>query len=83
MIRLLIRQVRPGWAASGWAEDLLLDEPANHLALGLVQELEEALPLWQGALVVVSPATGCCAAASPATSVGRNPDNCSNEPQPI
>ncbi|WP_405684032.1 hypothetical protein [Streptomyces sp. NBC_00057] len=33
--------------------DLLLDEPANHLALGLVQELEEALTL-RGALVVVS-----------------------------
>ncbi|MER5848793.1 ATP-binding cassette domain-containing protein [Streptomyces sp. NPDC002012] len=36
------------------ADLLLLDEPANHLALGLVQELEEALTLWQGALVVVS-----------------------------
>ncbi|GGT47303.1 ABC transporter ATP-binding protein [Streptomyces atratus] len=36
------------------ADLLLLDEPANHLALGLVQELEEALALWQGALVVVS-----------------------------
>ncbi|MFE7465698.1 ABC-F family ATP-binding cassette domain-containing protein [Streptomyces sp. NPDC057499] len=33
---------------------LLLDEPANHLALGLVQELEEALTHWPGALVVVS-----------------------------
>jgi macrolide transport system ATP-binding/permease protein len=36
------------------ADLLLLDEPANHLALGLVQELEEALADWQGALVVVS-----------------------------
>lgn len=36
------------------ADLLLLDEPANHLALGLVQELEEALAHWQGALVVVS-----------------------------
>ncbi|MER5357974.1 ATP-binding cassette domain-containing protein [Streptomyces sp. NPDC002785] len=36
------------------ADLLLLDEPANHLALGLVQELEEALALWQGALVVAS-----------------------------
>lgn len=36
------------------ADLLLLDEPANHLALGLVQELEEALALWQCALVVVS-----------------------------
>ncbi|MFF3313949.1 ATP-binding cassette domain-containing protein [Streptomyces sp. NPDC003035] len=33
---------------------LLLDEPANHLALGLVEELEEALEKWTGALVVVS-----------------------------
>ncbi|MEE1772668.1 ABC-F family ATP-binding cassette domain-containing protein [Streptomyces sp. JV185] len=36
------------------ADLLLLDEPANHLALGLVQELEEALAHWPGALVVVS-----------------------------
>ncbi|MYQ82760.1 MULTISPECIES: ABC-F family ATP-binding cassette domain-containing protein [unclassified Streptomyces] len=36
------------------ADLLLLDEPANHLALGLVQELEEALARWPGALVVVS-----------------------------
>ncbi|MEU9704140.1 ABC-F family ATP-binding cassette domain-containing protein [Streptomyces sp. NPDC047981] len=33
---------------------LLLDEPANHLALGLVEELEAALDQWDGALVVVS-----------------------------
>ncbi|SFY39972.1 ATP-binding cassette domain-containing protein [Streptomyces atratus] len=36
------------------ADLLLLDEPANHLALGLVQDLEEALAHWPGALVVVS-----------------------------
>ncbi|MFF7180957.1 ATP-binding cassette domain-containing protein [Streptomyces sp. NPDC008121] len=36
------------------ADLLLLDEPANHLALGLVEELEEALERWTGALVVVS-----------------------------
>ncbi|MEV0450394.1 ATP-binding cassette domain-containing protein [Streptomyces sp. NPDC050600] len=36
------------------ADLLLLDEPANHLALGLVEELEEALEQWPGAVVVVS-----------------------------
>ncbi|MEV5679195.1 ABC-F family ATP-binding cassette domain-containing protein [Streptomyces sp. NPDC052179] len=36
------------------ADLLLLDEPANHLALGLVQELERALSDWSGAMVVVS-----------------------------
>ncbi|MER7519831.1 ABC-F family ATP-binding cassette domain-containing protein [Streptomyces sp. NPDC126499] len=36
------------------ADLLLLDEPANHLALGLVEELERALEQWQGAVVIVS-----------------------------
>ncbi|MFG2113506.1 ABC-F family ATP-binding cassette domain-containing protein [Streptomyces sp. NPDC048718] len=36
------------------ADLLLLDEPANHLALGLVEELEQALEQWEGAVVVVS-----------------------------
>ncbi|MFH8579748.1 ABC-F family ATP-binding cassette domain-containing protein [Streptomyces zaomyceticus] len=36
------------------ADLLLLDEPGNHLALGLVEELERALEEWKGALVVVS-----------------------------
>ncbi|MFB7940270.1 ABC-F family ATP-binding cassette domain-containing protein [Streptomyces sp. NPDC056049] len=36
------------------ADLLLFDEPANHLALGLVEELEQALEDWPGALVIVS-----------------------------
>ncbi|MEU2871705.1 ribosomal protection-like ABC-F family protein [Streptomyces olivoreticuli] len=36
------------------ADLLLLDEPTNHLALGLVEQLEQALAEWPGALVVVS-----------------------------
>ncbi|MFJ9619355.1 ABC-F family ATP-binding cassette domain-containing protein [Streptomyces noursei] len=36
------------------ADLLLLDEPTNHLALALVEELDEALAAWPGALVVVS-----------------------------
>ncbi|MFI1971352.1 ABC transporter ATP-binding protein [Streptomyces cinnamoneus] len=36
------------------ADLLLLDEPANHLALGLVEQLEDALAAWAGALVIVS-----------------------------
>ncbi|MCA6092537.1 ATP-binding cassette domain-containing protein [Streptomyces sp. SCA3-4] len=36
------------------ADLLLLDEPANHLALGLIEQLEEALAAWPGAVVIVS-----------------------------
>ncbi|MFD7221023.1 ribosomal protection-like ABC-F family protein [Streptomyces sp. NPDC059892] len=36
------------------AELLVLDEPTNHVALGLVEELEEALTAYAGAVVVVS-----------------------------
>ncbi|MFE4913720.1 ribosomal protection-like ABC-F family protein [Streptomyces sp. NPDC056652] len=36
------------------AELLVLDEPTNHVALSLVEELEEALTAYAGAVVVVS-----------------------------
>ena len=33
---------------------LILDEPTNHLSLGLVTDLEEALPSFGGAVVIAS-----------------------------
>ncbi|WP_030374254.1 ribosomal protection-like ABC-F family protein [Streptomyces rimosus] len=36
------------------ADLLVLDEPTNHISLGLVEELEEALAAYRGAVVVVS-----------------------------
>jgi macrolide transport system ATP-binding/permease protein len=44
LARLLMREI----------DLLLLDEPTNHLSLTLVEELEEALSAYPGALVVVS-----------------------------
>ncbi|HEX4700764.1 MAG TPA: ABC-F family ATP-binding cassette domain-containing protein [Pseudonocardiaceae bacterium] len=44
LARLLVRPV----------DLLLLDEPTNHLSLALVEELEQALSAYPGALVVVS-----------------------------
>jgi len=39
---------------TGEIDLLLLDEPSNHLSLALVEELEEAMSEFTGALVVVS-----------------------------
>lgn len=39
---------------SGAHDLLLLDEPTNHLSPGLVEELEEALAHYTGALVLVT-----------------------------
>ena len=36
------------------ADLLLLDEPTNHLALTLMEELEDALALFEGAVIIVS-----------------------------
>ncbi|CAM5528513.1 energy-dependent translational throttle protein EttA, partial [Streptomyces fimicarius] [Streptomyces griseus] len=36
------------------ADLLVLDEPTNHIALSLVEELEQALDQYRGAVVVVS-----------------------------
>lgn len=39
---------------TGEIDLLLLDEPSNHLSLTLVEELEEAMSAFTGALVVMS-----------------------------
>lgn len=39
---------------TGAADLLVLDEPTNHIALDLVEDLEAALAAYPGAVVVVS-----------------------------
>ncbi|WP_159945520.1 MULTISPECIES: ribosomal protection-like ABC-F family protein [unclassified Nocardiopsis] len=48
------RRIELARLTSGVYDLLLLDEPTNHLSPGLVEELEEALAHFEGALVVVS-----------------------------
>lgn len=48
------RRIEVARLASGAHDLLLLDEPTNHLSPGLVEELEEALSHYTGALVVVT-----------------------------
>ncbi|OOC56186.1 MULTISPECIES: ribosomal protection-like ABC-F family protein [Nocardiopsis] len=48
------RRIEVARLTSGVYDLLLLDEPTNHLSPGLVEELEEALARYEGALVVVS-----------------------------
>lgn len=47
------RRVEVGRLTSGVHDLLLLDEPTNHLSPGLVEDLEEALDHYSGALVMV------------------------------
>ncbi|MFL1426468.1 MULTISPECIES: ribosomal protection-like ABC-F family protein [unclassified Nocardiopsis] len=48
------RRIEVARLTSGVHDLLLLDEPTNHLSPGLVEELEEALGRYTGALVIVS-----------------------------
>ena len=48
------RRVEVARLTSGVYDLLLLDEPTNHLSPGLVEELEEALSHYMGALVMVT-----------------------------
>ncbi|WP_017588037.1 ribosomal protection-like ABC-F family protein [Nocardiopsis ganjiahuensis] len=48
------RRIEVARLTSGAHELLLLDEPTNHLSPGLVEELEEALSRYTGALVLVT-----------------------------
>ena len=48
------RRIEVAGLTSGIHDLLLLDEPTNHLSPGLVEELEEALSHFTGALVIVT-----------------------------
>jgi macrolide transport system ATP-binding/permease protein len=48
------RRIEVARLTSGVHDLLLLDEPTNHLSPGLVEELEEALSRYTGALVIVT-----------------------------
>ncbi|MEV2278476.1 TlrC/CarA/OleB/SrmB family ABC-F type ribosomal protection protein [Nocardiopsis sp. NPDC049922] len=48
------RRIEVARLTSGAHDLLLLDEPTNHLSPGLVEELEEALSRYTGALVIVT-----------------------------
>ncbi|MEW2356411.1 TlrC/CarA/OleB/SrmB family ABC-F type ribosomal protection protein [Spirillospora sp. NPDC029432] len=48
------RRVELARLVSGPVDLLLLDEPTNHLSPALVEEMEEALAVYEGALVVVT-----------------------------
>ncbi|MFE3457908.1 ABC-F family ATP-binding cassette domain-containing protein [Nocardiopsis aegyptia] len=48
------RRIEVARLTSGIHDLLLLDEPTNHLSPGLVEELEEALSRYSGALVIVT-----------------------------
>ncbi|WP_017570277.1 TlrC/CarA/OleB/SrmB family ABC-F type ribosomal protection protein [Nocardiopsis halotolerans] len=48
------RRIEVARLTSGAYDLLLLDEPTNHLSPGLVEDLEEALAHYDGALVIVS-----------------------------
>ncbi|WP_017600714.1 ATP-binding cassette domain-containing protein, partial [Nocardiopsis lucentensis] len=48
------RRIEVARLTSGFHDLLLLDEPTNHLSPGLVEDLDEALTRYTGALVVVT-----------------------------
>ena len=57
---------------------LVLDEPTNHLDLPAIQQLEEALASYAGALAARRPTTAGCWRTSGSTSVGRSTSDASS-----